>query len=484
VFLDVAQETMSIRSNNADLEIPDSIYEALADSSDGLAFNNSLLNSRTYNASVAGAQQPAPAYEESSNDRPYVGTAPDLPPLPNPQHIQQSPGLPQVSLPEAVHQSPVPHTQHVIGSPNVILSPAQPSEPAGVEPNLIDLSDHSPTTQAPASSHADDMGTLTLQSPFLAGSSGSYFGSYQLSTTEWHNSYNTDARHSYPLESHQSYNTDARHSYAPESHQTHGTEQNLAFRPCPSTSIPSDKIVIVEPEAEKIVVVPDDRAARYSTASSASLPRPSSTISDRNRTSSISGSDVLSPDSASSPSTERLPSPIDTMRPYMTFSLPAATTANVPPSDDVLEAILTRDMPTCLASENVLVRLDWAEEALRHVRVCEEYERRAAKTQRARAAVPVAEQSLKASATRLVEDLAAAGDARAVFLKARYLETERTKRLELHQTARRQGYMRSHYYLGLGLMEEKNKAALWHFETGSEYGDSACSYVRLSIIKP
>jgi hypothetical protein len=179
-----------------------------------------------------------------------------------------------------------------------------------------------------------------------------------------------------------------------------------------------------------------------------------------------------------------MPSPIDAMRPYMALSTPAAGTPNtVPPSDDVLESILTRDMAPCLDSLDAGVRLDWAEEALRHCRVCGEYEARAARTQRARLAVPVAEQSLRSSATRLVEELAAAGNARAVFLQARYLEADRARRLEMHQTARRLGYMRSHYYIGLGLMEEKNKAAVWHFETGAEYGDSACSYVSATLLR-
>jgi hypothetical protein len=205
-------------------------------------------------------------------------------------------------------------------------------------------------------------------------------------------------------------------------------------------------------------------------------------MSSHNRTPSASGSDALSPASASSPATERLPSPVDTMRPYMALTPPTASTAaSIPPSDDVLESILTRDMAPCLASPDAAVRLDWAEEALRHCRVCAEHEARAARTQRARLAIPVAEQSLRSSATRLIEDLAVAGNARATFLRARYLEPDRARRLELHQTARRLGHVRSHYYIGLALMEEKNKAAVWHFETGADYGDSACSYVRAAV---
>jgi hypothetical protein len=253
---------------------------------------------------------------------------------------------------------------------------------------------------------------------------------------------------------------------------------------------PDDKIFITPPPPEeKILVEPPEQregmlentysaSSRQFVSSRASI---SSAMSQESLTYPLTRpqSRELRPDSieAVSPSSPDLASPLTPSESYFGYRRSSGTEALIPPQDNQAEEKLLGEMQQCLTSNNHTIQLDWAEEALRHCKMCSDFEARASKTQKPRNSVPNGEDMLQKMATQLVEGSARSGNGRALFIKARLMEKDSAIATEYLEGARRAGYHRSHYWIGMQNLAEKNKIALWHFETGVKYGDAACQYV-------
>jgi hypothetical protein len=134
-------------------------------------------------------------------------------------------------------------------------------------------------------------------------------------------------------------------------------------------------------------------------------------------------------------------------------------------------------MQQYLGSNDPNFQLEWAEEALRYCRMCYDFEERVSKTQKRRPEVPEGEARLRHIASQVVEGFANSGNGRALFIKARLIETDPRMVSEHLEGARRFGFHRAHYWLGQQCLAEKNKFAEFHFETGAQQGDQACQYV-------
>jgi hypothetical protein len=175
-----------------------------------------------------------------------------------------------------------------------------------------------------------------------------------------------------------------------------------------------------------------------------------------------------------------LQSPLSPITSYFGFQRALSASGDdalIPPSDDLVEERLLNGMQQCISSNDLNIQLDWAEEALRYCRLCLDFEVRVSKTQRTRKPTPEGETKLRQIASQVVEGAARAGNGRALFIKARHIEIDPHDITEYLERARRAGYHRSHYWIGQQCLVEKNKIALWHFETGVEYDDAACKYV-------
>jgi hypothetical protein len=239
-----------------------------------------------------------------------------------------------------------------------------------------------------------------------------------------------------------------------------------------------DKIVVdPPPEDEKIVVIPDESTPRPDSISRDSLGRASSVMSQGSVTQSPRrASQELHPTDKRSSITD-LPSPMTPTTSYFGFRRSSGAEALVPPEDGVIEEKLLDEMNQCLTASNPTIQLDWAEDALRYCRMCSDFEKRASKTQKARASVPAGEEKLHKMAMQVVEGAATAGNGRALFIKGRLVEKDQKAVMECLEGARRAGYHRSHYWIGQQCLADKNPTALWHFETGVKYGDQACQFV-------
>jgi hypothetical protein len=239
-----------------------------------------------------------------------------------------------------------------------------------------------------------------------------------------------------------------------------------------------EKIVVEPPsEEKKIVIPPIAQSNRPDSISQASLRRASSIMSQGSVTRSPRhDSRELHPTDTISPRSE-LPSPLTPNTSYFGFRRSSGAEALVPPTDEVVEEKLLDEMQACLAANDLMIQLDWAEEALRYCRMCSDFETRVSKTQHARASVPDGEEKLRKMAMQVVEGAATAGNGRAMFIKGRLVEKNPSAVTKYLEAARRAGYHRSHYWIGKQCLAEKDSTALWHFETGVKYGDQACQFV-------
>jgi hypothetical protein len=244
----------------------------------------------------------------------------------------------------------------------------------------------------------------------------------------------------------------------------------------------TDKIVITPARDDKILVEPEDSSRNLSAAGPSRSSVASSNLSHPSpgHSPSLSIRELQTFPSISeggSPSRE-LASPIDAHIAFLGYRRPSGTDGLIPPPVHYEETRLLNEMDATVADNNATVQLGWAEEALSYVRICEDYERRASRTQKARTSVPESETRLKRQATDIVEHYIRQGRGRALFIKARLLERDPVIINQLFAAATRAGHFRAHYYLGLQSVKEKDKSmALHHFETGLRYNDSACQYI-------
>jgi hypothetical protein len=176
-----------------------------------------------------------------------------------------------------------------------------------------------------------------------------------------------------------------------------------------------------------------------------------------------------------------LHSPISPETSFAKFNRPQDQLVGVPPTDDDHEAHLVSDMELKVESSNPNLQLDWAEEALRHCHISQTHEERKRTTQRPRASIPLPEQALRTTATHLVEYLANGGSARALFLKARWIERHDSIRRDNFLLASSKGYHRAHYYIGQIFeaehMGSSQDEALRRYKAGASQNDIACQFV-------
>jgi hypothetical protein len=453
VFTEIVQENLNIRSRFKDLDMLDSIYDSRSIDSDDkeFDFDDLIVNSKAYRNVMRAATRQASLRGDSSR-------------------------LSRVASQEAaspqVHQNVSNYIQDLLGDMPSTVSPqlAQdlpvfPPVPAhDSEENLVDLSD--PDSQprpvqlpqslnisrsipvAASSPHMDDLKDILWSSPHQSASA------------------------TVPPSSVASNSTDRRDSG--RSHLRQSNELAVYF---PDDKIPlspttEEKIVIQPPsQDDEIGVTPHDRSiyssdiSRRGTVSSV-ISQSYQVLSDATRLHSLAAS--TSPE---------LPSPLTPVESYFGFRRTSSAEDLIPPTDDILEQKLLYDMGQYLGSSDPNFQLEWAEDALRYCRMCSDFEERVSKTQQRRRNVPEGEAKLRQIGTQVVDGFVTAGDGRALFIKARFMETD-TKLVSEHlEGARRAGFHRAHYWLGQQCLDEKNRFAEFHFETGAQQGDQACQYV-------
>lgn len=159
--------------------------------------------------------------------------------------------------------------------------------------------------------------------------------------------------------------------------------------------------------------------------------------------------------------------------------------AYIPLADNHLEQRLLDTMPQYSVSPDPVVRLDWAEDVLRHCAVSVAHEKRLAemnvKEKVPRALLSERESALMAQATRVVQELRREENGRAYFLSARYIVPPEEKS-HLYLLAYGKEHHRSLFYLGE--ISEQLKVvgdAVKRYKDGADRGDAACLYVSLPL---
>lgn len=161
---------------------------------------------------------------------------------------------------------------------------------------------------------------------------------------------------------------------------------------------------------------------------------------------------------------------------------------STPPSDEEAEDYLFDTMSHISSSLQPAIRLDWAEDVLRHCTISTAHAIRMAKmdpkSKSGKPLVSERETKMMETAVRIVKVLQHAREGRAYFLGARYIE-HGEEREALHLLAYRNGYPRSLFYLGK-LSEERKliEEAKKRYEDAAGHEDAACLLVSLSNADP
>jgi hypothetical protein len=264
----------------------------------------------------------------------------------------------------------------------------------------------------------------------------------------------------------------------------------------PTTSYPDDKVFLPPPDDEKFLVIP--------------VPGDRTSVETANRSSIASGSSYNSPyflgrsppspfipPTRPSPQSEVPPEVADTGKEISFFGYqpPSNLLSGLPPLDEDLVATLFKEMEASVNAPDPRVRLDWAEQVLRHCKLRQRFLDRVAGVQKVKhSQQPETERIIKeraiavvdAFAIQLVEDGGPSGAAsgRATFIQARWIAATRDRKIELLKSAQWKGYDRAHYWLGKLYVEDKTtvEAGLGHWEMGAGAGDPACQYVSESFL--
>ncbi|KAH8585766.1 hypothetical protein B0O99DRAFT_696149 [Bisporella sp. PMI_857] len=175
----------------------------------------------------------------------------------------------------------------------------------------------------------------------------------------------------------------------------------------------------------------------------------------------------------------------DAISPFSEHMLPANhrwsnPPAYIPLADSDLEQHLLDTMQHCLVSPDPVVRLDWAEDTLRHCSVGAAHEKRLAemkvKKKTPQTTLSERESVLMTQATQVVQELRREEYGRAYFLSARYIVPPEEK-THLHLLAYSREHHRSLFYLGEMCEEAKSvKDAMKRYKDGADRGDAACLY--------
>lgn len=159
---------------------------------------------------------------------------------------------------------------------------------------------------------------------------------------------------------------------------------------------------------------------------------------------------------------------------------------NVPLADDQIENNLFSLMPHSLNDPDMNVRLDWAEDALRHCAVNAAHTKRLAdmkvKKKAPKPSLSERESILMTEATQVVNLLRRKEHGRAYFLGARYIVPQEEKK-HLYLLADGRGHHRALFYLGeMSENQGVQGDAVVRYENGANLGDAACLYVRLPFL--
>lgn len=150
--------------------------------------------------------------------------------------------------------------------------------------------------------------------------------------------------------------------------------------------------------------------------------------------------------------------------------------AYLPPLEQDVEANLESRLPCVQNSHDHSFQLDWAEEVLQFIGSDAGRRNPSTKNQVAsptKSPTPV--DNLHVEAKKIVEVLAHKGYPKAMFLKARWIETDPQLILRDFLNALARGYSRAAYYVGTSYEQEKknHKTAIGYYKQGCDGGDSA-----------
>ncbi len=219
--------------------------------------------------------------------------------------------------------------------------------------------------------------------------------------------------------------------------------------------------VVVDSE-EKIVVPTESLHHRHASGSSATTPRP---ISEQ----SVASLQELRPrDSIGSTLSEVV------MASHESFPKVITPHPYLPPLEQDVEANLESRLPCVQNSHNHSLQLNWAEEVLQFIGSDAGRRNQLMKKQVASPKSPTAADNLHVEAKKIVDVLAHNGNPKAMFLKARWIETDPQLILRDFLNALARGYSRAAYYVGTSYEQEKqnHKTAIGYYKQGCDGGDS------------
>ena len=241
----------------------------------------------------------------------------------------------------------------------------------------------------------------------------------------------------------------------------------------------SEGKIVVDQSDDKIVVDPSEVPLRPRTLSSSST-----SASRRESEQSMASMQELSPrDSIASSLPEAIMESDEIWPPITYFH------AALPPTAKDREDSLESRIAGVLQTQDANVQLQWAEDSLQFVYSDAQERKRMAQTQtqtQTQAASPLrsptAVNRMHIEAKRIIDILVHTGNPKAMFLKARWLETDPQLALQGFLNALARGYMRAAYYVG-NIYEQTRrdqKTAYGYFKQGSDAGDCA-SKARLGL---
>lgn len=127
-------------------------------------------------------------------------------------------------------------------------------------------------------------------------------------------------------------------------------------------------------------------------------------------------------------------------------------------------------------------QMTWAEDVLRFTFRSNRHRQRTNRGLPENQKSPPEEQMLRSAAREIVEARCGQGLARAMFLKAKWCESNAARARETHLVALAKGYLRSAYYVGRDYENRKqHDTALGYYRQGVDGQDSACLYVGINL---
>lgn len=151
--------------------------------------------------------------------------------------------------------------------------------------------------------------------------------------------------------------------------------------------------------------------------------------------------------------------------------------AHLPPSEKDAETSLESRLSGVLTSHDADIQLRWAEDAFQFI-YSDALERKRKMQQQVAspARSPTLSSKMTTEAKKIVEVYIHKGNPKAMFLKARWVETDQQIALQDFLNALARRYLRAAYYIGNVYEQDRKdpRTALGYFKQGSDGGDAAC----------